>query len=283
MCPDQFKHVLPKTGHRNFVAVIQLAVFSEVPASFQPTCTGWTRYVLQFNKTKSIKDSWPPAMQQHVEELCSHSLASTRPRLCPINQIIPSVLVFNWKFGSPIASKVIAASVLPSLIPVKLFTYIKNHKHINQKSSYPYSKSIWHYHQYSEVHIFFNWPYLWIKMLVDKQPFSSSKFKLLLEHCTAMWLPLTGILDTGGKVLAAEACPGHSQFQITHCRTQLSLSASIVAPWKHTLRKGEMYISVASSQEICEQNCIVSTFVHFWILMYDCFLKYKEKQYQNSI
>lgn len=72
-------------------------------------------------------------------------------RLCPTNQIIPSVLVFNWNIGSPIASKVMAASVLPSLIPVKLFTRVKKHKHINQNPTYPYSKAFETTNQYSEV------------------------------------------------------------------------------------------------------------------------------------
>lgn len=64
--------------------------------------------------------------------------------------------------------------------------------------------------------------------------------KTLSSNTTAF----KGVLDTGGKVLPAGACPGHSQFQLTHCRTQLSLSVKMVAPLETYFKKGgNVYIS----------------------------------------
>lgn len=111
--------------------VMQLILPSKVLCFFpsQLHCLVTERkYVLQFSRPEHMKDSCPPAMQPHVEKLCSCSSVppSVDPectRLCLINQIIPSVFAFNWNVGSPIASKVMAASVLPSLIPTKLIKH----------------------------------------------------------------------------------------------------------------------------------------------------------------
>lgn len=59
---------------------------------------------------------------------------------------------------------------------------------------------------------------------------------------------MTAFKVAGGKVLTAGACPGYSQFQLTHCRTQLSVSAKMVAPLETYFKKGgNVYIGSKST------------------------------------